>query len=216
MTIKGRILQQKIWNEEMQQWERGYSQTLAEIVETRDGSNVQDVLDKIPDQIAVAQSQAKETAVEEIRAGVTETGDTLAKQYTLITALQDLVRSEDIDLQTVQEIVEFIRENRDNLELMGANKVRLDAVVNDLTTIATVEGKVLDARQGKILKGFIDALREDITALQNKAQDFVTETQLSDKLNTFDRASRPIVSEAPPLNPVDGQIWHQPVGTIAI
>jgi|GEM_PF-6165951 len=215
MSIK-RLVRQNIWNKATEQWEQGVTPTIAKIVETSDGSNVQAKLDEMPQQIIMAQTQAKDDAIDAIRAGVATTGDTLAKQYALIGALQALVHSDDVDLNTVQEIVAFIRENRENLELMGANKVRIDDIVNDFTTVSTVEGKVLDARLGTILKGLVDTLRGDITALQNQAQTFVTETQHTEDLANIAMSSRPTISETPPLNPVDGQIWHQPVGFIEI
>lgn len=83
---------------------------------------------------------------------------------TQISALQTLTSSTDLDLDTVQEIVDFITTTRNSLDTI---------LVNDLTTGGI--GKALTAEQGKVLKGLIDTANTaaaDLTArvviLENK------------------------------------------------
>ncbi len=71
-----------------------------------------------------------------------------------ISALQTLTASNDLDLDTVQEVVDFIKSTRDSLDTI---------LVNDLTTGGI--GKALTAEQGKVLKGLIDAANTAAAAL---------------------------------------------------
>lgn len=211
MSIK-RLVEQNVFNETTGQWEQGYTPTAAKLVETSDGSNVQVKLDAIPGQITAA----KDTAIAEIRADVPENGNTLAKLHSLITGLQELVKSDDVNLDTVQEIADYIKANRSDLTLIGTNKVGYEDIVNNLTTAITVEGKALDARQGKVLKDLIDVLTGNVTTLQTQAQDFVTGAQLTTSMTAATAAARTIISETPPANPVDGQVWLKPAGNITV
>lgn len=211
MTIK-RLVEQHVWNEVTQQWEQGYTPTAAQIVETSDGSNVQAKLDAIPGQIITA----KDTAIAEIRADVPENGNTLAKLHALVLGIQELVKSDDVNLDTVQEIADYIKANRTDLTLIGTNKVGYEDIINNLTIASTVEGKTLDARQGKVLKDLIDVLTGNVSALQSAAANYVTSQQLTDGMTAATASARTVISATPPANPVDGQVWLKPAGSITI
>lgn len=71
-----------------------------------------------------------------------------------IAALQTLTASNDLDLDTVQEVVDFIKTTRESLDTI---------LINDLTTGGTA--KALTAEQGKVLKGLIDTANTAATAL---------------------------------------------------
>jgi hypothetical protein len=84
------------------------------------------------------------------------TSTSISSLSTQIGALQTLTSSNDLDLDTVQEIVDFIKTTRDSLDTI---------LVNDLTTGGI--GKALTAEQGKVLKGLIDTANSaaaDLTA----------------------------------------------------
>ncbi|GIZ10295.1 hypothetical protein [Flavobacterium sp. UMI-01] len=78
-----------------------------------------------------------------------ETVKTLKAQ---IDAINVLLTSDDVNLDTVQEIVDAIKEVETSLETI---------LVNDLTTGGTT--KALTAEMGKTLKGLIDALTAFVT-----------------------------------------------------
>jgi hypothetical protein len=84
-----------------------------------------------------------------------------------ITALQTLTSSNDLDLDTVQEIVDAIKNVQTNLN---------NILVNDLTTGGVT--KALTAEQGKILKGLIDDLNAGATALTARVA--TLETKVAD------------------------------------
>ncbi len=117
----------------------------------------------IETQLPAALLSAKDDAVSDIRGGVAEAGDTLAKVYALVSALQQLTQSDDVTLDTVQEIVAYIKEHESDLTLLGTNKVNISDAANNLTT--TAAGKWLDARQGKALKDLIDALTGTVSGM---------------------------------------------------
>tara|TARA_R110002020_G_scaffold13283_3_gene48099 strand:- start:8679 stop:9164 length:486 start_codon:yes stop_codon:yes gene_type:complete len=93
---------------------------------------------------------------------------------TQISALQTLTASNDLNLDTVDEIVDFIKTTRASLDTI---------LINDLTTGGTA--KALTAEQGKILKGLIDdanaaasALTVRVVALETKVSTLEAEQAL--------------------------------------
>lgn len=102
-------------------------------------------------------SDAVATAVTDLKGGVSSDGDTLAKLRTLISNLETLVASDDINLDTVQEIVSYIKDNHDLIQSITTSKVNVSDIVNVLTSTAT--DKPLSAAQGKALKDLIDAVQ---------------------------------------------------------
>lgn len=70
--------------------------------------------------------------------------------------INEIFSSDDIDLDTLQEVVDFIKENRDYIDL----KVGYDDIIDNLETASSK--KVLSANQGARIKSMIDELRNDI------------------------------------------------------
>ncbi len=86
-----------------------------------------------------------ELSANNIKDGVALEGNTLKKLYTSIQGIQSILSSDNVDMDTVQEIVNFIEEIQ----------VRLDTIlVNNLVDGGTT--KALTAEQGKILKNLVD------------------------------------------------------------
>lgn len=203
MSIKT-MVENRIWDEKKQEWVSTIPITHAQAVETADGKNVQAALDAVP--VAI------DGAIAEVRGGVPEEGDTLGKLHGTIAALQELLQSDDETLDTLQEVVDFIKEHKDELDKIGTDKVGYEDIVNSLETVSTVEGKALDARQGKILKDALDALGDVVDELKEQTGDYVTQ----DELSAVAAAARPVISEIAPENPLNGQLWLKPVGTIDV
>lgn len=91
-----------------------------------------------------------------LKGGVAEEGDTLYKLKALIDNLTTFVNGDDVNLDSVKELADYIKANKTLLDQVTTNKVNTSDIVNTLDCI--VEGKVLDARQGKALKTLIDNL----------------------------------------------------------
>lgn len=88
-----------------------------------------------------------------------------------------LLSSDEVTLDTLQEIVDFIQVNADDLANLGiANiaglqsaldaKIAIASIINVLTSTAT--NQPLSAAQGKVLKDLIDALPAATQTLTNK------------------------------------------------
>lgn len=73
-----------------------------------------------------------------------------------------LAESDDTTLDTLKEIVEYIKSNRTLIESITTTKVNVDDIIDNLTT--NESKKPLSAAQGKALKDLIDALQ---TAINN-------------------------------------------------
>jgi hypothetical protein len=73
-----------------------------------------------------------------------------------IATLQALVSSDDVNLDTVQEIIDTIKANKSLLDSVTVNKLNVSDVVDSLTSNAAA--KALSANQGRVLKALIDGL----------------------------------------------------------
>jgi hypothetical protein len=124
------------------------------------------------------------TVVEDIKGGVPEEGDSLAKLYAMIKALQEITSSDDLNLDTLQEIVNYIKDNQGELGQMGSGKVDSADIVNHLNTASTITGRVLDARQGKVLKDLITALGAAVDLKIEEAKNEAVETAGSNTTNS--------------------------------
>lgn len=102
-----------------------------------------------------------DTQVDILKDGVDSTGDTLKKLRDLITAIQTLLNSNDANLDTLQEVVTYIKSNATVLEGVTISKVNVADIVDDL--VHTDANKPLSANQGKALKALIDALTTVVT-----------------------------------------------------
>lgn len=107
---------------------------------------------------------------ERIKGGVDVNGDTLYKLKALVDNLKTFVNGDDVNLDSVKELADYIKANKALIDQVTTNKVNTADVVNALDCV--VAGKVLDGRQGKVLKGLIDGLS---TTLSNITTDSVAE-----------------------------------------
>lgn len=94
------------------------------------------------------------TATNTLKGSVATAGDTLAKLYALIGNVQALIVSDDLTLDTVQELVNYIKANKNLIDSVTTNKVNVSDIINNLTSTDT--DKPLSAAQGKALKTLID------------------------------------------------------------
>jgi len=130
-------------------------------------------------QVTAADEKAQQ-AIEEagsvistLRDGVAPTGDTLAKLYGLIQTINEVLHTDDVTLDTVQEIVAFIKSNKTAIDTLSTTKVNIGDIVDNL--LSTAANKPLSAHQGRVLKELLDALT---TSLGSKV-DIVNGKQLS-------------------------------------
>jgi len=107
----------------------------------------------------VATTKATE-AVSGVRDGVPAEGDTLKKLHDLFLLLQSLVASDDVNLDTVKEIVAFIKNNKDVIDTIATSKVAIVDIVDGLTSSAA--NKPLSANQGKVLRDMLASLEKSI------------------------------------------------------
>ena len=98
---------------------------------------------------------AKDDAIAALRAGVAEAGNDLSKLYSLIQGIQTVINSDDLTLDTVQEIVEYIKSNKSLIDGVTTNKVDKTSIYNALDSIDATQ--VLAAPQGKALSDAITA-----------------------------------------------------------
>lgn len=113
---------------------------------------------------AAQAASAQSTAISTIRANVDAAGDTLAKQYALIQAINAILTSDDLTLDTVQELVTYIKANRELIDGVLADKLDKASIVAGLTS--TDDSKVLAASQGKVISDLLNALSGRITTLE--------------------------------------------------
>ena len=73
-----------------------------------------------------------------------------------IDTILSLLASNDTDLDTVQEIVTYIKNNKSLIDGVTTNKVNVSDIIDNLTSQLT--NKPLSANQGYVLKTLIDAL----------------------------------------------------------
>lgn len=66
-----------------------------------------------------------------------------------IDALNALVGSDDVNLDTIQEIVTYIKENKSLIESITINKVNVSDIIDNLTS--AISDKPLSAKQGYVL-----------------------------------------------------------------
>jgi hypothetical protein len=114
--------------------------------------------------------EASGTALAQVNAlkdSVPTAGDSLRKLYEEIQTLQALLTSNDVNLDTVQEIVTFIKNNEGLINSVSTNKINYSDIIDNLLSTAT--NRPLSANQGKILKGLIDTLAATIPANETQA-----------------------------------------------
>lgn len=85
---------------------------------------------------------------------------------TLIDGITALLQSTDTDLDTIQEIVTYVKNNKSLIDSITTSKVSVSDIIDNLTSEVT--NKPLSAKQGKVLKGLIDNLANADTSLGNR------------------------------------------------
>lgn len=78
----------------------------------------------------------------------------------LITGIQNLLASNDTDLDTIQEIVAYIKSNKSLIDGITTAKVSVADIIDNLTS--QIANKPVSARQAYILKGYIDDINNTI------------------------------------------------------
>lgn len=109
-----------------------------------------------------------QSVIDFLQDGVSLDGDTLNKLNNKISGIQTLLNSDNVNLDTVQELVDAI----ENIQLSLST-----ILVNDLTTGGVT--KALTAQQGVVLKGLIDSL----TTIVNGKADLVHSHTISNIVN---------------------------------
>lgn len=84
--------------------------------------------------------------------------------YGYIQTIQTLLSSNDTDLDTIQEIVTYIKNNKSVIDNFSTSKVNVSDIVDDL--LSSVSGKPLSAKQGYLLKGYIDNIISGVTVVK--------------------------------------------------
>ncbi|MBT1702969.1 hypothetical protein [Chryseosolibacter indicus] len=123
------------------------------------GQNIVNLADPVGAQDAdtkAAREAGDESVINQLLDGADEDDNTLKKLAVKINAIHTLLTSDDVDLDTIQEIVDYIKEHESDINSLLSGKVNITDVYNALDQV--LAGKVLDARQGKVLKDLIDAL----------------------------------------------------------
>ena len=106
-------------------------------------------------------SAANQDVISTLRGGVQADGDTMAKLRGLISAIQTVLTSDDVNLDTLQEVVTKIKSDEGLIASLTSGKVNVSDIVNTLDS--TDINKPLSAAQGTALKVLIDSANAAIT-----------------------------------------------------
>lgn len=108
-----------------------------------------------------------QTKIDNLKGGVGEDGNTLKKLRDLIQAIQTLLNSDDINLDELQEIVNYIKSNKDLIDQITINKINISDIINSL--VSTDTDKPLSANMGKTLD---DKVVQVASSIGNHINDF--------------------------------------------
>jgi len=126
--------------------------------------NLKDSGSKVADFETPTGSQLKvDNSIIAIKNGVSTDGDTLLKLRTLITGIQTLLNSNDVNLDSLQEIVSYIKDNKTLIDGITTTKVNISDIVNNLTS--TDINKPSSANMAKTLNDSIVALQTQVDNL---------------------------------------------------
>lgn len=100
---------------------------------------------KIVDE-SIAEHNTSSTAHDDIRQLIVGLND----------RLNTILNSDDETLDQLNEIVDYIKDNRDLIETITSSKVNVSDIIDNLTSVDA--NKPLSAKQGKALKDLIDAI----------------------------------------------------------
>ncbi len=82
-----------------------------------------------------------------------------------LAILETLVGSDDTDLDTIQEIVNYIKSNKSVIDTLSSSKIAYTDIVDNLTS--ALANKPLSANQGVVIKALIDAIVDGTTTVGN-------------------------------------------------
>jgi hypothetical protein len=89
-------------------------------------------------------SSARSGAISDLRNGVVTAGDDLAKLYTLIQNINTVLTSDETTLDELQEIVDYIQQNKSDLENLGiANIAGLQSALNGKISLGQAKNEIL-------------------------------------------------------------------------
>lgn len=94
----------------------------------------------------------------------------------LIDSINALLASDDVTLDEIQEIVNYVKLNRDLITAITTSKVNVSDIIDALNSTAT--NKPLSANQGRVLKGLIDAIHTTLLPTVNSAYDLGSSSYL--------------------------------------
>lgn len=116
----------------------------------------------------------------EIQGGQVDAGyNTLLKLQNKLQAVENAINGDDGDalIETLQEALGFINRHKGDIESLVNTYIKKTSIADNLTTDDATY--VLSAKQGKAIKGLIDALTNTVTALGNSKVDKVSGKGLS-------------------------------------
>ena len=163
--------------------------------------------------------QIKDTVTNLLRDGVVAEGDTLFKVNQKISALQTLVASDDVNLDTVQEVVNYIKDNKDLIDSMSTLKANVADVytqlqINDFLSLKADDNLVYKKSE-TYTRSEVDAkdsLKADTTTVNNALATKVnivsvdgTINDITNKVATEDTIATAIAGKAD-TSTVDAQL----------
>lgn len=108
----------------------------------------------------------------EIQGGQVDAGyNTLLKLQNKLQAVENAINGDDGDalIETLQEALGFINQHKGDIESLVNTYIKKTSIADNLTTDDATY--VLSAKQGKAIKGLIDALTNTVTTLGNNKVD---------------------------------------------
>lgn len=90
----------------------------------------------------------------------------------LIDNINSLLGSDDTDLDTLQEVVAYIKNNKSLIDGITTNKVSVSDIIDNLTS--EISNKPLSAKQGKALKALIDTTDGNVSTLSTTVSGHTT------------------------------------------
>ncbi len=92
-----------------------------------------------------------------------------------------ILESDDIDLDRVQEMVDYMKNNKDLIDAITINKVNVSDIVDNLLSSAI--NKPLSANQGRVLNTLIDAITKSLEEHKTAYETKVTKLDEADEEN---------------------------------
>lgn len=109
-----------------------------------------------------------------------------------IDSINTLLQCDDTTLDEIQEIVDYIKNNKSLIDGITTSKVNVSDIINNLTSTAT--NKPLSAAMGKVLKDTLDSVQASISALTSNKQDKIDSSHKLDADLVAENSSRVFVT----------------------